>query len=178
MKEQVLELQGDLVKKLDDLCSLHDQPGLFVSEYFFDLRNKIDYDAERTLIELQPQGDSKSKNQVIATNFKRNEFISFLKQMEEKVISELPVITKKANEVYASLKARVLDFSASVCDDLNQCEDAYAELAFELMDERFKLEKRLLGNQSVFYVASDKNLGTLCHSSEAYLNKHEISCIK
>ena len=178
MAEHILELQEDLEKKLNDLFSLHDQPALFVSEYFFDLRNKIDYDAERTLIELQPRGDSKSRNLVVAINLKRNEFISFLKQLEEKVMSELTAITVKAHEVYISLKDRVSKFTGSGACDLNECEDIYAELAFDLMDERFKLERRLLGNQSIFYVSSEKSLGTLCHLSEVYLNKHEIKSIK
>ena len=187
MEDFITELKSDLTKKLNNLCSTHDQPALFVSEHFFDLRNSIDYDAERELNEPQSHEvvDEEDANELrkkeAAINSVRSEFIKFLKQMEQKAMDELPAKSKTSDEVYASIKERVEKFILTNADqdfDLNRYENEYSLLCLEMFKQMCELEKRLLGNQTIFYVSSNDKLGALCVLPNDFLNKHEINSIK
>ena len=52
MDEHMTTLDDDLDQKFQELCSIHDVPKLYVSEYFSELRNRIDIDTEQKLMEL------------------------------------------------------------------------------------------------------------------------------
>ena len=49
MNETFITLAEDLDQKFKDLCSIHDHPKLYLSNYFDELRNRIDIDAETIL---------------------------------------------------------------------------------------------------------------------------------
>ena len=64
-------------------------------------------------------------------------------------------------------------------DDLNCAEDSYVELALDILAETEKLEKRLLGGQTIKYVQTttrDK-FGYLFFFSDDYLSSFECTLL-
>ena len=147
----------DLEKRLADLCSMHDHPALFISEYFYDIRNSIDYDTERL---LQKEQDKSKEEQV---NSLRNELLKILNKIEHGLLSQLKtsVERKRSVEVYASVKQRIEQLTTRKDVDINK----YEECALEIYDQMNGLEKKLFKNQTVAYISSIKQeyLGCLIY---------------
>ena len=182
MENDTFFLKNDLVKKLDDLCWISDHPAFFVSEYFYDVRNSIDYDAEVLLEELKVKNfiDQEEKKREI--NHSRLELIGFLKDLEEKTLIKLSNKIKCSNGEYTDLKQRIDHFLSIVFNqaDVNKFEYDYVMLACEIAHQRDSLEKRLIDNQTIIYVGSKsgETLGVLIYLPTDYLNPAEIECIK
>ena len=172
----ISELQTDLTDKFSDLRSLCCQPGLFISEHFFDLRNSIDYDAERAL----SNQDEKSA----PVNPIRLEWIDFLLHIEQTLMSSLQTESRPdPNQVFPSIKQRIDQFHISTgqeMPDLKAKKVEYAKIVVDIIDETIKLEKKLLGNQAIFYhpSQSELNLGALFYMPAAYLGTREMNHLK
>ena len=193
MNEITSELQSDLKQKFDHLCLVHDQPTLFVSEYFFNIRNSIDYDAEKLLLDLKRRGvihmsftfEDADAEDAATINKRRKEFIEYLKPIEEKTLKNLPEKPKSSSQVkFASIKQRINQFESqrpSQNADIDEYENAYAQIAADIIDHTFQIEKSYLGNQTIFYASllnKQEKLGTLVYLANVYLSMDQIDCIK
>ena len=192
MNEEISELQADLRDKFEALCLMHDQPALFISEYFSNNRYKIDIDAETALESLKkkekPPGkesyirpyDENTRNKLsIAINQQRTKFIDFLNQIEQKLLTKLDSRPKaESSQVYADMKQQIDQFTVTPCQDagLSDFEDQYVRIAWQIIEETLKLEKQLLDNQTSFYIPSraEKKLGNLLHMPDVCLNSEEL----
>lgn len=185
MKELIFELQDDLAKKFDQLCAIHHHPALFVSEHFFDLRNAIDYDAEKTMMNIlsgtraEFQSPDDQDSAAAKTNVVRNELIEFLKRLETKIMQELPAGIPNSNDPYADLKQRVDQFAALNDPALNT-EEVYVQLALDLVSLTNELEKRVFRSQSIFYVPPNKEdfFGVLVYSPRDFLTRQQVAFLK
>ena len=102
---QEMSLPDDLETRLEDLCWIHDHSALYLSDFFFELRNQIDIDTEE---HLQALNESITKNiemsRVHANNV-RSEFIRLLKKIEDELLRKVSASTEasKSQSSYGTL---------------------------------------------------------------------------
>ena len=146
---QVEKLREDLERKLESLRWANDNPLFFVLEHFFELRNNIDIEAE-TLI-----NDIRDAERIDKINETRFEFLRILKENEDATLKQFKISklseSSSSSESLEALEKRFKFFKDSLTreDDVDEIEDAYVELALDLMKERDNVEKRLLGEQKM-----------------------------
>ena len=180
MSEYVLKLRDDLKAKLDHLSWMHNEPALFVSDLFDDLRSYVDFDAEKLLGKIQ-QATNDSENipnesDVTAT---RLEFIRILVELEKR-INICPKPQTTSSEAYAYLEQRINAFKDLTCS-LDDLEDSYVQLALELVDETERVEKRLIGEETIIYWPSkdkDRRLGSLVYFGDLFLTYRDFDIMK
>ena len=165
------KLQDDLRKRLNCLCWMQNEPALHVVEHFAELRNRVDYDAEKQIEMVRRKGD---ENAIAQVNGKRMEFIRILQELEKSICIH-PKIGLESSEITASLEKRVEAFkdSSSSLDDL---EDSYVKLAREIINETDRVEKRILGDQTIIYCPhqNPSELGSLIYFDDVFLRKRDI----
>ena len=181
MDDERVRLGQDLVEKLDALFAVYEQPIVRVDGYFSDLRNQIDFEAEGLLERFETGvGDVEQVESFHETvNSDRERYIAILKEIEAKIVKQLPAETRQASEAYASLIQRVEEFKTAAEADISALEDNYVRLALEIMDETNELERRTLGNQTVIFSCSkyEMKLGPLIHLTHDFLNQDEIDAL-
>ena len=170
-EEYVSKLQEDLRKRLNRLRWMHNEPALHVAEHFAELRNQVDYDAEKQIEMLREEG---KEEEIVTINGKRIEFIRILDELEKRTCRQSKP-QKPASDIYASLEQRVEAFkdSSSSLDDL---EDSYLQLVQEINDETDRAEKRLFGEQTIIYWPHwhESELGSLVYFDDVFLSKLDI----
>lgn len=174
MSVEVAELGEDLRTKFDELCTLHDMPELFVDDLFSQLRQEIDYDAERALCSPEIARDTLGATKL---NSLRGRFLEFVEAIKRGILENLSVRTRSSStEELDELRKKVYEFEMTKAD----LEDVYEQLAGEMIDRRNKAVKEILGNQSIFYIPSNNeaDIGNLVHFAEDCLNWAEISSIR
>ena len=62
-----VKLGSDVKSKFDRLCKMHDQPSVYVANFFCDLRKTIERDSE-TVLEAVSEGDRRSVMEMAAEN--------------------------------------------------------------------------------------------------------------
>ena len=182
---KVFSLCVDLENRLEDLCCIHDHSTLYVSEYFFELRNRIDIDTEEHLQTLigNRVGTEVSR---VKTNNMRSDFIRLIKVIEDNLLRKISASTAVSSQSeYDTLRRKVdqfkVDFLQDGAVDVNSVKYAYSFLALEILEEKNKLEKRLFCNQTIIYMEADKldnKLGYLIYLTDDCLSKEEIDCVK
>lgn len=175
---QISELRTDLSDKFNKLCSIRCQHALFVSEYFFDLRNSIDYDAERALSNLKID-----PAQFDAINRTRTEWIDLLDHIEKTLISQLSAESRpNLDEDFPSIKHNIDQFQSPPGQDvdLDAKKAEYAQIVLEIINEATELEKKLLGKQTIFYLSSSSEsaLGTLFYVPKVHLSSYDLSFLR
>lgn len=186
MEEPVSALAEDLELKFKDLCSMHDQPALYLSDYFYELRNRIDIDAEQLLLELETNDPSRKpqalEEEADRVNGLRNNFIGVLKRIEDDLLEKLkvPLSSTTSGQVYADLGRRIDEFRRSLCNDegMVELEEAYTLLEQEIFDQTSRLEAKLFWNQTICYLNRGKKLGQLVYVENGHLNKVELEALK
>ena len=190
---EALTLRGDLLAKLELLQQWTEIPEFKINEYFNDIRNEVDAASELLLVDASNEKASKI-NEIRVEMIKQLE--TYEKQFVEKIklsrddpnqikiiinsTKRIEHIRQKTEELGASIQADQEDQNR---DKLGDIEDQYERIFFEILKETYKLEKRLLDGQSIFFVAArmdhDKNLfGLLVRLEDDHLNKDEINCLK
>ena len=176
-------LVKDLEEKWQYLFSIHDRPAFFVSEHFYEIRNGIDYDAERALQKLQEIQGKKNELNSTKINNLRDKLIRVLADIEKNLLNKLLDYTARSREAITCLKIKIDEFTSTAANssrDINELEDAYTLLALETIDETQKLEADLLGNQTIAYIPSsvEDQIGHLVYLIGHFLNRDEISSLK
>ena len=184
MGEPISALAEDLEKKFKDLCLMHDLPAIYLSEYFFEQRNRIDIDAEQLLLETDRNDSSKPKRKpsegTVRVNGLRESFIRILKKMEDDLLEKLPAsLPNTSAQVYASLGQRIDEFRKSLGNErsLREHEEAYILLADEIFYQTSQLEVQLFRNQTIAYVNLGVELGKLVYVQYGHLNKTELEAL-
>ena len=178
MSEQAITLKQDLEKKLDKLCFIQDQTTLHVTEEFYELRNKIDIDAEEVLQRLRASKHDEQSDEVVVVNKTREEFIGILRELEKRCLDQLSEANKSNSaEQYAHFKEKIGSLKDLSEDRIEQ---AHKELVLEIIEETDQLEKRLLGEETLFYVSSRhrNKLGCLVYIGEVRLKRHEVEVLQ
>ena len=185
MDEPMTALADDLDQKFKELCSIHDVPKLYVSEYFSELRNRIDIDTEQKLMELSDidstEADPESSEEAASLTELRNTFICILKNMEDDLLKQLPVDRHSTSEqVYEALSQRIDEFRESMDNNRNikELEDTYISLANELFDQSSQLEAQNFRDQTIVYLNSERKPGQLFYVEFGHLNKAEVEALR
>ena len=176
MSAFITELQDDLKSRLRALCWMHDLPGQFVNDHFAQIRREIDSDAESALSHLKEHRVDKSK-EIETLNEQWKRFIEFLNEAETGLMMKISGSSWSSAEMYQSLKTKIDQFEETAPDH----EEAYEQLVWELMKETNRMEKTILGNQTIFYfqVREVGKLGTLVRLPPyETLSGHEIFALK
>lgn len=178
------ELKADLVCKLKELASLNRHPALFLSDYFYSIRNEIDYETERVLFELD-----ETKEDV-------TDYTLYINQLREVMIDELNAQEKACMK---AIRADMVSSDALVEwtlideiqadvetllesddeQDARRFEDIYVTIAKTIDRARNDLKRKILLNQTFVFQKCNKNgLGVLAHFEDIYLNEFEHACLK
>lgn len=180
-------LADDLELKFKDLCLIYECPELFLSEYFSELKNQIDINAEQKLQELgandlnQPESPQASAEEVVKLNSLRNAFIRILDERREELMNRLPVPAAiTSNRVYTALGTKIERFRKSLKEDgnIDEKNEAYISLAREIFDKSSQLEAQLFHNQTIGYVKTKRKLGQLIYVQTRHLNLIELEALK
>ena len=174
----------DLEKLFADLCFIHDRPAVFIDNYFFEIQILIDVDAEGLLYQFSQQINQKRKDQEKAKkiNQLREELLKILKEFKLEIVRELqtPLESERSIQVYDSLRQRIDQLITRRDENINEYEEGYARLAFELYEEMNRLEKILFKNRTITYIGTTRpgELGYLFYVPDCHLNMDEINYIR
>ena len=172
----ISKLQEDLRKKLDCLRWTHNEPALHVAEHFAELRRQIDLDAERLMSKIQTvkreTGKARKDSDVNGT---RMEFIRIIEELEKKT-TPLTKPKSDSNEIYASFEQRIKAAFKDSSSSLDDLEDSYDQLTREINDEIERVERRILGEQTIIYRPhqNESELGSLIYFGDIFLNAQQI----
>ena len=181
--EEIVKLSDDLRKKLNRLGSMIDRPLMHVIEYFSDLRFRIDLDAETLIKDFDEKEED--EEEVKHVNETRDEFLRILKVLEESLLKKLSStdLPDECREKFGALKKRTEHFEKTLIreGDIGEIEEAYVKLALDLINEKNEVERRLLGEQSIFYYSSKDHatqLGLLIYFPDDYLSQEDLSSLR
>ena len=83
------DLKDDLMKKLEPFETIVNKPFMFISDYFYAIRNEIDFEAETMLIRLAESGESNEPNEVENDEIETTLSEAKLNEIREIMIDEL-----------------------------------------------------------------------------------------
>lgn len=180
-KEKEL-LKNDLDKKLKELKDLSEREALFISDYFFSLRNEIDYEAERILEELNERDLVRN----MALNKIREWMVDELYAIEKDYLSQIThrnksglVSTNDYATKYNELKSRVDDSLDAENSTADQSEYKYEQLVYEIESQLNRIKCDYLKGRSFAFVETSLNgFGVLLKFDDCFLNQHEIKYLK
>lgn len=146
MDEEKWMLDEDLEKKLNFLLFIDSSPDLFICNYFDNIRNSIDVDAENALQWIQKMDKPDAAEQEAQVHHIRLCYFRFLKKIEDSRVEQL---TSKS-QTFAELTTKVDQFLASTEDEAS-IKNLYFEILFEIIEETNSRRAKILGNQSIYY---------------------------
>ena len=179
-QERVAKLGKDLDSKFAQLKSLYHHPRLFLTEFFYDLRNEIDYAAEKQLSLLTHQ-ETTVANEINQT---RMMLIQELTKHENTALEKLTAPRGEEDMTkFETFEQRISKFNPEhTKPDLSEFEDEYEELVIDLLDEVKERERQLLSNQTFIYFPSTgewrKSCGLLVHLPDDFLTRVEIQALR
>lgn len=183
IKNEVKLLKDDLNKKYKELTDLSKLPTLFISDYFYSVRNEIDYEAER-ILEANGDENESLKDRV---NQMRELMVNELNLNEKKLI-EKAIELKNDSSIHLSIehiKEYIFNLFDSDNDDsmknvnLFELETNYIKIINEIETEIIRLKCKYLLNQTfLFFKTSQNDFGILVIFEDNYLDTNEINCLK
>ena len=182
------ELKQDLVNRLNDLVQLHKHPKLFISEYYYSIRNDVDIEAERLLMlassSLNPEQINRIRGLMIDT-LKRSE-IECYQAAEDRdssgttndlIAATLEQFTDRINQLDNHEKHLGITDVVKQVDTDN--EDKYLGVLTDLMKEIESFRRALLLGKTIFFLEREENgFGVLVTFEDIYLNELELSSLK
>ena len=199
----------DLGEKLERLRWLLEWPELFIAEHFASIINRIDWDAERLISNLCTRFDAinhraSSKKltnnsdqfftdefklidpskKIDETNAARKKFVELLHDTEASLYRMLSSTSSSSlDKSFSELEKRYEQFSASAdFTNLVEMEEAYIQLALDIIKATNELEMCLLSNQTFIYLSRDDanitTIGNLIHFWWEFLNRDELACFR
>ena len=166
----------DLKNKFESLCLMKMQPQLHLSERMNEITNRIDYDAELLIAELEANTEpTENAPTSLQINEARCELVRILKIVAENL--HLRLLENASNELesaFVSLQERVDEFESTPFtpeDEINDLEDSYVKLVLDITEMANSVENRIFGGQSIFYLSSteENKLGRLFHLTDIFL---------
>ena len=197
------KMDDDLQRRLDRLYSMKMQPSLYLSQRFDSIINAIDFDAERIILDLQEgknsketkkdgttttDEDSSDEDETPSTSLEkvnkaRCEFIRILRLLEKELTKSLPKEIKEPGRHFLCLEEQVKEFrnmQVSQESDINDAEEAYAELVTLIIKDTNQKEKALFQYQTIFFWSSwnQQKLGSLLHFKDLTLTNEQIDFLR
>ena len=156
----------ELTKKMKNVEQMVYQPGVYLSDYFYQLRNEIDIQTETLIL-----ADSKSEDEL---NQIRDEMLKEIEIHEKacldtyKLVERSPKVEEKLIEFQERIKeSHSFEQIETISDELNYCNEINS-FQFELMKER-----------KLFFLPSKVNaVGCLFVFEHERINDLEIGRIK
>ena len=181
-------MDQDLTQKLDSLFAMKMQPALHLSKKFDDIVNRIDYDAERILLNQSADSGSSNTSETLASTSKVNEvrceFVRILKLLEQNLQTQLLANeTKELGEDFEVLQKLVEEFQNTAFspeDDINDFEDSYVHLVIKITGLTNAEECNIFGNQTIVYLSYNhpSELGSLIHLTDVFLTNEQIDFLR
>ena len=180
------KMDQDLRKKLDRLFLMKTQPSLHLSNQFDEIISKVDYDAERLMVELEsdPTPYMEGEQSAEEVNGARCEFVRIFEVLRKNLHTRLwATQTVPLDETFKAVDKRVNEFlqmNLSQGHDINDLEDCYVQLVLEMREMSNEEESKIFNNQSIFYLSSDteRRFGGLFHLTGVCLNIEQIGCLE
>jgi hypothetical protein len=138
MKEKII----DLINALEELKTVFIVPKLFISNYFHDLRSRIDL----SVIKFNLNNNSLNSDEFLKKiNENWMQMIQKLESLEQECYKNCDqmnaFLSKQAKEAIISIKAEI-------CQEKKD----FSQIEQLIYDNRFKIEKFLLLNRSVIFI--------------------------
>lgn len=170
------ELKQDLSNKLSGLWLLQKHPKLFVSDYFYSVRNDIDIEAERLLMLQTSPFKSERINRV------RQLMIETLSLHERKCFEAIDDEQKAQDTFkseYGQLQDRIDQLATENGSEACQAETIYLDVLSDLRKQTDAFKSRLmLGHTFIFTERNDNGFGVLAIFESEYLNEQEVKSLK
>ena len=181
-----VKMDQDLRKRLDRLFLMKTQPRLHLSNQFDEIISKVDYDAERLMLELEsdPTPYMEGEQSAEEVNRARCEFVRIFEVLRNNLYTRLLATqTVPLDETFKAVDKRVNEFlqmNLSQGRDINDLEDGYVQLVLEIREMSNEEESKIFNNQSIFYLSSDvkRRFGGLFHLTGVCLNTEQIGCLE
>ena len=163
-------LRADLKSKFETFANLRKHPALFIADYFYLIRNEIDYEAERLMFES-------NENLVIERiNEMRETLIDELTRTEKALLSNAPTVAVEQQhaERFENLQAALTSTLAAEATPV----EALKKLAVDIESASHEFKRSLLKNQTFMFIKFGlTDYGTLVVFEDVFLNEFEIKCI-
>ena len=177
MSEEKVRLNSDITAKINYLLFMIQKPALHIANFFYEIRNTIDYDAERLIYYYR---ETNQYTHFVEISERRTAFIRILESLEKLIIANLDKTLNSFKDIgFYSLRKKAANFLAQ-SGEINDIEEVYVQLALDIYKATAKIEKRLIGEQTIVFIESKKmhTFGSLIHIQDAYLPENEIICLK
>ena len=191
MDEPICALADDLEQKFKELCSIHDLSELYLSDYFSEMRHRIDIDAERKLAELDARNSDPTHSSDSGSweteeapevdrarvNSLRENYIYILRKMEDELLRELSLPTASdSSDIYCDIGERIAEFRKSLNGDgnLEEQKSVYLHLAQEIFDKSSQLESKIFRDQTIGYVNFQRKPGQLVYVEHGNLKNLDL----
>ena len=183
----VSSLKQDLDNKLNELFVLNEKPALFLSNYFYSIRNEIDIEAEEKLVAIEQQRLTNKKTPVVniskeLVNQIREWMISELNENEKKLQQAIKNNNNESISSYGELKKNVDSINHKIDSKEMTISDytiEYEKLILEIEAELDRLKAQALQNKTFFFKKlNQNNFGILAVFEQNYLNEHQVLFLK
>ena len=164
MATDVLKLKQDLSKKVEKLRSMSLLPFVHINDHFQSIRSDIDSTTETYLSELE-ESDERAK-MVSKLNSLREEMIQELNKHESELIGLADQPNNEAARTEAIEKCDLIEkqieaiFTEARYDEMsmNDLEDEYERLAWQVIDQTNRLESVLMSSRSFIFIKSEGDM--------------------
>lgn len=161
-------LKDDLKKKFETFSNLRKHPALFIADYFFSIRNQVDYETEKLMFETQENLEIERLNEV------REILIDELNQNEKRLLADCRNVgtdeesVKSFQGLRESLEALMVSNS----------QEELKKLAVRIENASHEFKRGLLKNQTFMFIQFGlTDFGTLVEFEDLFINEFEIKCI-
>ncbi len=182
-----MQMQVELIKLENELEKLFDIlkfPGLYLANFFDELRNEIDleFESHKLSATLNQNNLIKDNHKLIIERAKLFEK-DCIQQLKDVNDSNTNLFTSKYKQIIESIQAKFGNFKSRV-DNVNQSEyelefKNLIDLAYDTLNE---MESYLFNNKSIFFLNDSKKINekrlVLIIINDNYLNKNSLLFLK
>lgn len=164
-------LKDDLKKKFATFSNLREHPALFIADYFYSIRNQVDYETEKLMFESQEDAENLER-----LNEVREFLIDELNQNEKKLLADCRSvgIDEKSQSCFRCLQ----DTLDALLASSSSSEEDLKKLAVKIDTASHEFKRGLLKNQTFMFIQFGlTDFGTLVEFEDLFINEYEIKCI-
>lgn len=183
----IIKMNDDLKRKLDNLFGMKMQPSLHLSKRFDEIISKIDYDAERIMLDLENKSKASATEcqETEKVNDARFEFVRILRVLERNLRTQLLTNQpKKLDHAFLTIEQRAKELRELTVGQevgIYDLEDAYLQLILDITEMENAEESKLFAKQTICYMSSTQQteLGSLYHLTDVFLTDEQLlGCLK
>ena len=163
-------LKDDLKKKFETFSNLRQHPALFIADYFYSIRNQVDYETEKLMFESQETLEIEHLNEV------REILIDELNHNEKRLIADCRSVG--VDEESAKCFQGLQESLGSLLTSGTSSEEDLKKLAVRIENASHEFKRGLLKNQTFMFIQFGlTDYGTLVEFEDLFINEFEIKCI-